>query len=100
MSHAELEALLTRCKRYENRGLRIWDDGTKKIIDATKQIYLKHLVLKTDQTRSLYKLRCTFARRESTTIKRNGWNKCISDIEHDVQGSQDKTDVYKRQIIP
>ena len=69
--HATLEALGTRRKRCGNRGLRIWNDDITQIIGAKKQAYLKHLPLKTDQTRSEYNLRCAITRRKVSKIKRN-----------------------------
>ena len=54
-------------------------------MQAKKQVYFKYLALKTDQTRSNYKLHCAIARREDRKIKWNSW-----DTEHNMQDRQDK----------
>ena len=80
----------TRRKRYGNRGLQVWDDDIRQIIDPKKQVYLKHLALNTTQTRCEYKRCCAIARREVRKIKRSSWDTYVSGIEHDVHGRQDK----------
>ena len=87
---AASEALGTRRIRNKRTGLQIWNDDIEKIIKDKKTAYLKYLQLKTAESKVEYKYRCALARREVRKIKRNSWEKYVSDIEHDVHGRQEK----------
>jgi hypothetical protein len=77
-------------RRYKNRGLKIWNDGTAQYIKGKKQAYLKYLNARSDVDRANYKRKSGIVKRETLKINREYWRKFVADLEYDVYRQQDK----------
>lgn len=85
------EALGRRKKRNNNRGLKFWNEELKEIIENKKQAYLKMISSANEVELKIdYKRKSAIAKRKVRQIKRNSWDRYISEIEHDAHGRQDK----------
>lgn len=88
---AATEVLGTRKKSFNKRRLKYWDDEIKELIDNKKQAYLKLMNQPDNQDLRIdYKRKSAVVKKKVRQIKRDSWEQYISEIEHDVNGRQDK----------
>ncbi|KAJ4431069.1 hypothetical protein ANN_19662 [Periplaneta americana] len=90
---AAYESLGKRYKRRSKRGIKIWSEETKHIIEEKRKAYLKFLQTKSEADRAEYKYRCAMVKRETRKLSRQSWDNYISNIEYDIHGAQ--TMAYK-----
>lgn len=93
IEEAAYESLGKRNKRRSKRGISIWNDETKQIVEDKRKAYLRFLQTKSEIDRKEYKYRSAIVKREIRKLNRQSWDTYISNIEYDVHGAQ--TMAYK-----
>lgn len=72
-----------RSKKYNTKGLRIWNEDIAEAVKEKKQAYLKLMDSPNDQDRKIdYKRKSAIVKRKVRQIKRNSWEKYVSELEH------------------
>jgi hypothetical protein len=71
--------------------LKIWNDEILLIVDNKNQACLKYLNAGSEEDKLEYKRRCAVAKRECKKLRRESWDRYVSNSESDVHGIQVKT---------
>lgn len=87
------ETIGKKLGRRRKKALPVWNDNIKALIKQKKEAYEKWQQTKKPEDRTEYNRRKAVAKREVRKIKRGSWDKYVTNLEKEINGTKPK--IYK-----